>query len=209
MRGFFALNGILFIISAPSGAGKTSLVKALIQSMSDIAVSVSHTTRLQRKGEIDGADYHFVTQDVFLGMVDRGEFIEHAQVYGNYYGTSKVAVERQLRAGQNIILEIDWQGMQQVKCIWPESVSIFVLPPSRSALESRLMARGQDDDTVIAQRMAQARDEMLQYKASDYLLVNDDFDETLKNLLIIVESQSFRTSHQTLRNRNLLAELLL
>jgi guanylate kinase len=153
-------TGTLYTVSAPSGAGKTSLVEALVQGDVHLSASVSHTTRPMRPGEQDGVNYHFVTQAAFQAMLSHNAFLEHAQVFGNYYGTSQQWVEQQLQAGRDVILEIDWQGAEQVKRLRPDSLAIFILPPSREALEQRLTKRGQDDASVIARRMAQAVDEI-------------------------------------------------
>lgn len=192
-----APQGTLFVISAPSGAGKTSLVQALLQSLPGVGVSVSHTTRDQRPGEIPGQDYHFVSGQQFQKMIEAGEFLEHAEVFGRYYGTSRERVQDDLARGQDLILEIDWQGARQVRELMPGCVSIFILPPSRSVLEQRLRKRGQDSDGVIANRMQSATDEMSHYQEFDYLLVNDDFDQTLQRLMGIVESDRYRTARQT------------
>ena len=167
-------KGTLFTISAPSGAGKTSLVSALLDCCDDIRVSVSHTTRPIRPGETDGVNYHFVNEGHFLGMLERTEFLEHARVFGNLYGTSQVWVEQQLAEGIDVILEIDWQGAEQIKRQMPDSQSIFILPPSRAALEQRLTSRGQDDSEVIARRMSEAVEEMSHYVESDFLVINSE-----------------------------------
>jgi len=189
-------TGTLFTVSAPSGAGKTSLVNALIQRCVNLRVSVSHTTRPIRPGEKDGVNYHFVTEGDFLEMLERAEFLEHARVFGNLYGTSSVWVERQLRQGRDIILEIDWQGVQQVKRLMPQTRSIFILPPSRQALLQRLKLRGQDDPGTIESRMNAAVAEMSHYVESDYLVINKDFDQALADMQSIVESQRLLTSRQ-------------
>ncbi len=148
--------GTLYIVSAPSGAGKTSLVKALLERVEGISVSVSHTTRAPRPGERDGQDYHFIDRERFEALVAAGEFLEHAQVFGNFYGTARATLVEQLQAGEDVILEIDWQGARQVHAAFPEAVKVFILPPSREALYRRLRARGQDSEAVIARRMAEA-----------------------------------------------------
>lgn len=175
----------LYIISAPSGAGKTSLVDALLKKLSDVRVSVSHTTRPMRPGEQNGVNYNFVSEDEFQREVNEGGFLEHAEVFGNYYGTSQAWVDIQRNQGTDVILEIDWQGAQQVRRLVPEAISVFILPPSRQALRSRLEGRGQDDAAVIERRMAQARDEMSHYAEFDYLVVNDDFEHALQDLKAI------------------------
>jgi len=201
-------TGTLFTVSAPSGAGKTSLVKALIESTPGLCVSVSHTTRPMRPGEQNGVNYHFVEAEEFHAMLDGAEFLEHAQVFGNLYGTSQTWVEAQLNAGTDVILEIDWQGAQQVKRLLPQTLSIFILPPSRATLKQRLTARGQDDTAIIAARMAEATEEMSHYVEGDFLVVNQDFDKALGELQAIITCQRLRTSRQQENLDNLLQDLL-
>ena len=201
-------KGTLFTVSAPSGAGKTSLVNALIQRDSRLRVSVSHTTRPRRPGERDGVNYHFVGEQVFRDMLERAEFLEHAQVFGNLYGTSQTWVEQQLAAGLDVILEIDWQGAQQVKKLIPGTRAIFILPPSRATLLQRLTARGQDDNAIIDARMAEAVEEMSHYVEGDYLVVNQDFDVALAELQAIFTCQRLRTSRQQTELAQLLQDLL-
>jgi guanylate kinase len=201
-------TGTLFTVSAPSGAGKTSLVNALIRHDRQLRVSVSHTTRPRRPGETDGVDYHFIDAATFQFMLARTEFLEHAQVFGNLYGTSQAWVEQQLRAGIDVILEIDWQGAQQVKKLMHRTQSIFILPPSRATLQQRLTARGQDDSATIAARMAEAVEEMSHYVEGDYLVVNQDFDRALAELQAIVSCQRLRTSRQQVELAELLRDLL-
>ena len=189
-------TGTLYTVSAPSGAGKTSLVNALLARSPALQVSVSHTTRAQRPGEQDGVNYHFVDEATFLGMLEKTEFLEHARVFGNLYGTSQGWVETQLAAGTDVILEIDWQGAAQVKCLLPDTCGIFILPPSREALEQRLTGRGQDDPAVIASRLAEAVEEMSHYVQSDYLVVNNDFETALAELEAIVLSHCLQTPRQ-------------
>ena len=200
--------GTLFIVSAPSGAGKTSLVEALVERSPQVCVSISHTTRAMRSGEQDGVSYHFVTEAAFLEMLSRSAFLEHAQVFENYYGTSQDWVDGQLQQGRDVILEIDWQGAEQIKRQRPESVAVFILPPSREALLLRLTARGQDDKQIIERRMSEAVDELSHYLQSEYIVVNDDFDQALDELQCIVESQRLRTETQAERYQSLLMELL-
>lgn len=188
--------GTLYTVSAPSGAGKTSLVNALIQRCPELLVSVSHTTRPIRPGETHGVDYHFIDEAGFLAMLEKAEFLEHARVFGNLYGTSSVWVEEQLQAGRDVILEIDWQGAQQIGKLRPDAKAIFILPPSRAALEQRLNDRGQDDPETIAARMKEAEQEISHYVESDFLVVNQDFDQALAELEAIVVSQRLRTSRQ-------------
>lgn len=199
-----AQTGTLYTVSAPSGAGKTSLVNALVEQCQGIQVSVSHTTRPIRPGEQDGVNYHFVTEGDFLAMLERDDFLENARVFGNLYGTSRIWVENQLTLGHDIILEIDWQGAQQVKRLLPRTRAIFILPPDREALLQRLKLRGQDDPATIEKRMNVAVEEMSHYVASDYLVVNRDFDRALEELRAIVISQRLCTARQ----QDVLADML-
>jgi guanylate kinase len=202
-------SGTLYIISAPSGAGKSSLVKALLETSRDgVALSVSHTTRAPRPGEVDGSDYHFTDVERFTAMVAAGEFLEHAQVFDNFYGTSRQAVEQQLVAGLDVILEIDWQGARAVRACMPATLSIFVLPPSRAELEARLTARGQDDAAVIARRMRDAVSEMSHYDEYDYLIINDVFEQARDQLAAIMQARRLRLAAQQQRQADLLAQLL-
>lgn len=201
-------KGTLYTISAPSGCGKTSLVKALLERMDGIGVSVSHTTRDMRPGEVDGQDYHFVNADKFLAMIHEGEFLEHAQVFRNYYGTSQVAVDTMLNDDQDAILEIDWQGMQKVKQVRPDCIAINILPPSLGALQERLQGRDSDSDEEIAHRMSQAKEEMSHYEECDYIVINDDFETALDELCSIVTSLRLRTGVQSQRHAPLLASLV-
>jgi guanylate kinase len=184
--------GTLFIVSAPSGAGKTSLVKALLGQDTGLTVAVSYTTRAPRPGEIDGVHYHFVDAAVFGAMVADDAFLEYAEVFGNRYGTAEASVRSELEAGRDLVLEIDWQGARQVRARFPAAVSIFILPPSVEVLEERLRGRGQDDARVIASRMAAARAEMSHHSEYDYLAVNDRFDEALAALACIVRAERLR-----------------
>lgn len=202
-------GGTLYIISAPSGAGKSSLLRALLEVMGgELTVSVSHTTRYPRPGEVDGSDYHFVDSAVFAGMVSRGDFLEHAQVFDNHYGTSRQSVVEQLASGVDVILEIDWQGARLVRKLLPEAVSIFILPPSVVALQERLQDRGQDDDEVIARRMGDAVSEMSHYDEYDYLVINDVFQEALDEMVLIMRSGQLRLAPQRRCHAALLADLL-
>ncbi|MEE4661136.1 MAG: guanylate kinase [Halieaceae bacterium] len=201
-------TGTLFTVSAPSGAGKTSLVRALVERCPQLRVSVSHTTREVRPGEQDGVSYHFVTEHVFRDMLSRAEFLEHAQVFNHFYGTSQAWVEEQLAAGSDVVLEIDWQGAAQVKRQIPDAVSIFILPPSREALLQRLKQRGRDGEAVIEQRMSQAVDELSHYAEADYIVVNDQFDTALEELLCVVQCQRLRARLQVVRLSDLLIDLL-
>ena len=201
-------TGTLYIISAPSGAGKTSLVKALIEQTPNLHVSVSHTTRPMRPGETDGVNYHFTDRDNFLKQVEAGDFLEHAEVFGNLYGTSQTAVEQALARGHDIILEIDWQGAEQVRRLMPEAVSVFIAPPSIEALEQRLQNRGQDSDEIIQRRMRDARSEMSHYGEYDYLIINDDFNNTLEELRAIIIARRHRLEAQQARHAQTLKDLL-
>lgn len=201
-------TGTLYTVSAPSGAGKTSLVNALVKRCPDLLVSVSHTTRPMRPGEKDGVNYHFVTENIFLAMLERTEFLEHARVFGNLYGTSGVWVTQQLQRGRDIILEIDWQGAQQVKRLLPQARAIFILPPSREDLQQRLNQRGQDDPDTIKTRMNVAVEEMSHYVESDFLVVNKDFDQALDELQSIVACQRLLTSRQQEVLSGMLRDLL-
>ncbi len=201
-------SGNLYIVSAPSGAGKTSLVRALVEQDARIQVSVSHTTRPARSGECDGLNYHFVGETEFLEMMAKGEFLEHAEVFGNRYGTAEASVQAQLARGQDVILEIDWQGARQVRRRIKEATSIFILPPSRDALAERLRHRAQDSDAVIAARMAQAREELSHYGEFDYLIVNDDFATALADLHAICTAGRLTQVRQHERLTELLSDLL-
>lgn len=203
-----ALSGTLYIISAPSGAGKTSLVHALLEACPGLTVSVSHTTRAQRAAEQDGVHYHFVDESRFVSMIDDGAFLEHAKVFGNRYGTAIGPVLDRLRQGIDVILEIDWQGARQVREAMPQAVSIFILPPSRIELEQRLRGRGQDSDAVIARRMCDAVSEMSHHAEYDYLVVNDDFREARSDLLSIIRARRLRAAAQQQHLADTLDELL-
>nr|WP_298171632.1 guanylate kinase [uncultured Pseudomonas sp.] len=201
-------TGTLYIISAPSGAGKTSLVKALIDSEALIRVSVSHTTRAMRPGEVDGVNYHFTSHEQFHKMLDNSEFLEHAEVFGNLYGTSQAWVEQTLADGYDLILEIDWQGAQQVRRLMPQAKSIFILPPTQEALRHRLTNRGQDSGEIIERRMREAVSEMSHYVEYDYLLINDDFVHALSDLKAIFRANQLLQGPQQQRHAGLLSELL-
>lgn len=202
-------SGTLYILSAPSGAGKSSLLRALLDAMEgSVAVSVSHTTRKPRAGEINGSDYHFVDVATFQAMVGEGVFLEHARVFDNYYGTSRPAVEQQLAAGQDVVLEIDWQGARLVRELMPESTGIFILPPSREALRERLQGRGQDDAAVIERRMRDAISEMSHYDEYDYLVINDVFERAHEDLVAILRSRRLRLAQQSQGQAGLLHALL-
>jgi len=200
--------GTLFVFAAPSGAGKTSLVKALLENMDGISVSVSHTTRAMRPGEEDGIDYHFVDIPTFEQMAGQDAFLEHAKVFDNYYGTSRTGIEQQLALGMDVILEIDWQGAAQVRKLMPETVGVFILPPSREALEERLRGRGTDSEEIIARRMRDAQSESSHYSEFDYVVINDDFDTALAELQAIVTCRRQRLAAQTWRHGKMLKALL-
>tara|TARA_X000000950_G_C13710756_1_gene576080 strand:- start:127 stop:747 length:621 start_codon:yes stop_codon:yes gene_type:complete len=201
-------QGQLFVISAPSGAGKTSLVAATIARVSDLTVSVSHTTRSPRPGEVDGRDYHFVDQSEFDALITSQALFEHAQVFGNFYGTSKEAIESQLASGIDVILEIDWQGASQVRMMAPDAVSIFILPPTRDALRARLIGRQQDDSTIIDARMAEADETIEQAPHFDYWVINDDFEIALGQLKSIIISHRQRRPQIQAKHPNFLEKLL-
>ena len=201
--------GTLYVVSAPSGAGKTSLVRALLDSSGDeLVLSVSHTTRAPRPGEVNGRDYHFVDVETFRRMIDDEAFLEHARVFDNYYGTARQSIETQLAQGRDVILEIDWQGARQVRQALPQSVGIFILPPSREALRDRLCARGQDDEAVIARRKRDAVNEISHYGEYDYLVINDVFDTARDDLASILRCRRLHLDTQRQRHDALLASLL-
>lgn len=202
------LQGTLYIFAAPSGAGKTSLVKALVEKVDNIEVSVSHTTRIPRPGEVDGINYHFIDIAAFQAMVAKGDFLEHAQVFDNFYGTARAKIEQRLAAGVDVILEIDWQGARQVRAQFPDCIGVFILPPSRQGLEERLRGRGQDEEEVIARRMRDAVSEMSHYAEFDYLVINDDFQTALAELAAIVTARRLRTEIQASRHKQILQTLL-
>lgn len=203
--------GTLYIVSSPSGAGKSSLLSALLARFNDdqrMQLSISHTTRGMRPGEADGVHYHFVDKSEFQAQIDRGAFFEWAEVFGNYYGTSRETIERCLDQGIDVFLDIDWQGARQIRDQLPEARSIFILPPSLPILEQRLHGRGQDSDEVIRHRMAQAVAEMSHYDEYDYLIVNDDFETSLQQLASIIYAERTRLAAQRLRHADLLDRLL-
>lgn len=200
--------GNLFIVAAPSGGGKTSLVKKLIETMTDIEVSTSHTTRAMRPGEEHGIDYFFVDENEFIGMVNDNEFIEHARVFNHLYGTSEKQIKARLAAGIDIVLDIDWQGAEQIRRTFPQAVSIFIIPPSLDALKNRLMARRQDNDSVIMERMIKAQDELSHYPEFDYLIVNDDFEHAAIELSAIIHANRLLMARQVNKQAKLLSFLL-
>lgn len=194
----------LFTISAPSGAGKTSLVKALLEKRDSVAVSVSHSTRAKRPGEVDGVAYHFVALSEFEQMVAEDAFLEHARVFDNCYGTARASVEALLASGRHVILEIDWQGARQVKAKLPDTIGIFILPPSREQLEQRLRARKTDDEAIIARRMRAADREMSHFGDAEFLVINDDFEQALFDLDAIIHSQGLTLARQRLKHQALI-----
>ena len=203
-----AAKGLLLAISAPSGAGKTSLVRALAKRDPVLSVSVSHTTRPRRPTEREGVNYHFIDREVFLETAGEGGFLEHALVFGHHYGTSLENVQRERAAGRDVILEIDWQGAAQVLRTAPETISIFVAPPSKEALRQRLVARGEDAMETIERRLREARAEMSHYRDYDYLVINDDFDSTLEDMEAIVRAERLKRGVLSDRRRNLIDDLL-
>lgn len=199
--------GTLYIVSAPSGAGKTSLVRALLAADPRVKLSISYTTRAMRPGEEDGRDYHFVTTEVFEAMRAHGDFLESAEVHGNLYGTSRAWIVQHMQAGDDILLEIDWQGALQVRRLMPESIGIFVLPPSIDALAQRLAGRATDSPEVIARRVSAARDEIRHVEEFDYVMINNDFEEATRDLIAIVRAVRLRLPAQLLRHRPLIDSL--
>lgn len=204
------IQGTLYIVSAPSGAGKSSLIQALLktQPLYDTQVSISHTTRPIRPGEVHGEHYYFVPITEFERMIAQDAFLEHAQVFGNYYGTSREAIEQILATGVDVFLDIDWQGAQQIRRRMPQARSVFILPPSKEELDRRLRGRGQDSEEVIARRMAQAVAEMAHHAEYDYLIVNDDFNTALLDLKTIIRAERLRLGRQKLRHDALITKLL-
>lgn len=202
------VQGTLYVVSAPSGAGKTSLVKAMLKQDAKIVVSVSHTTRDIRPGEVDGSDYNFVSMDQFNRMIEDADFLEFAEVFTNKYGTSQRWVEAQLAQGKDVILEIDWQGAQQIRRLMPNCLSIFILPPSRDELEQRLTSRGTDSEEVIGLRMSEAVNEMSHYAEYDFLVINDDFDVALEELHAVFLAERMKIAQQQDRCHDLLVSLL-
>lgn len=202
------MTGTLYIVAAPSGAGKSSLVNALLEREPGIVLSISHTTRPPRSGDVDGQHYHFINRGVFERLVADGAFIEHAEVFGNLYGTSRAAVEPLLAAGRDVLLEIDWQGARQVRKAYPECMSVFILPPSREELERRLRTRAADSAVTIARRLVESRDEIAHAGDFDYIVVNDQFADALGDLRAIVTTRRLRREAQLLRHAALIDDLL-
>jgi guanylate kinase len=201
------MSGNLFIVSAPSGAGKTSMVNALLAHNKEIALSVSYTSRPPRPGETDGVDYHFVSRETFLSMARHGDFLESAEVYGNLYGTSQSWIESQTAGGRDILLEIDWQGAAQVRKKFPDCISIFILPPTLQALETRLKGRAQDSAEVIARRILSAREDITHVAEFDYVIINDKLDEALRQLDAVVVAAGLRRDRQLVRQQDLINQL--
>jgi guanylate kinase len=202
------MSGTLFILSAASGTGKTSLVKALLENCPNLKVSISNTTRNKRAGELDGVHYHFTAKEQFVDMISQGAFLEHAEVFGNYYGTARQMVEDTLKQDIDVILEIDWQGAQQVRHSYPNAVSVFIMPPSRAALRQRLEGRGQDSADIINQRLNGAITDMSHFVEFDYVVINDDFDIALEDLIAIVKASRLRQNIQVIRHQQRIQGLL-
>lgn len=203
------VKGRLIVVCAPSGAGKTTLVDALLQAMPNLKLSISHTTRPIRPGEQDGINYYFVTETDFKKLLDARDFLEYAKVYDNYYGTSKVWVEEQLKQGSDIILELDWQGAQQIKAMYHNKATfIYILPPSLDGLQERLKKRGQDKPEIIEKRLSKAKEDIAHYNEFDYLIVNDNLTSATEQLISIITSLSLTIDVQKLKLKNLLHKLL-
>jgi guanylate kinase len=200
-------KGNLYVVTAPSGAGKTTLVLALLAAEPQVQLSVSYTTRAPREGEADGRDYHFVTREKFVEMINHGDFLEHAEVHGNLYGTSQSWITDAISSGRDILLEIDWQGAQQVRKIFPEAIGIFILPPSAAILEQRLRNRGKDSEEAIRQRLINAREEIGHVDEFDYAIVNEHIDLAVRDIVGIVRAERCRLAKQSLRHGELIASL--
>jgi guanylate kinase len=200
-------KGNLFVVTAPSGAGKTTLVAALLAADANVQLSISYTTRDPRAGEVNGKDYHFVERAEFERMINAGELLEHAEVYGNYYGTSQVWINQVIQNGRDILLEIDWQGAQQVRRLFPDAIGLFVLPPSLETLESRLRNRGKDSEEVIAKRMAVARTECSHVDEFDYVIVNEHIDDAVRDIVAVVRAQRLTLAGQSQRHTALISSL--
>ena len=202
------MSGKLYVVAAPSGAGKTTLVRLLLDNGPGVHLSISYTTRAPRPGEADGREYHFVDVATFRAMMVRGDFLEWAEVHGNFYGTSKVWIGDQLAAGHDVLLEIDWQGAQQVRAVFPEAIGVFILPPSKQALRERLGGRGQDSEAVIERRMRDAVSEMVHYVEYDFLVVNDRFEDACEELGSLITAHRLQVGPQSVRLQGLLRDLL-
>ena len=201
-------TGILFVVAAPSGGGKTSLTRALLERDRGIRLSVSYTTRQPRPGERDGVDYHFIPTDRFIALRDAGEFLEHAHVHGNWYATSASWLKAQIASGQDVLLEIDWQGAAQVRALIPSSIHVFILPPSLAQLEERLHRRGQDDAVTIGRRLEAARDEIRHCAEFNYVIINQDFASAVDDLSAIVRASRLRAAQQCVRHEALIRQLI-
>jgi guanylate kinase len=202
------MSGNLFIVWAPSGAGKSSLIAALLEKDSNVRQSVSFTTRAPREGEVEGKHYHFVTRDVFQKMITSGDFLEHAEVYGNFYGTSKKWIDNARQNGYDVVMAIDWQGAQQIHKIFPDIVGVFILPPSLEVLRQRLTARGQDSAEVVARRLASAHEDMSHLGEFDYVIINNEFADAVSDLLAIFRSQRLKRETQFKRNNDIISKLI-
>ena len=202
------MSGLLFVVSAASGTGKTSLVKALLDRTTNLHVSVSHTTRGQRPGELNGVHYHFIAKEDFQSQINEGGFIEYAEVFGNYYGTSQAKVKEQLQKGHDVLLEIDWQGADQVRKLFPDAIQIFILPPSQFDLRQRLSNRGTDSVDVIEHRLGCAVTDMQQYVNFDYIIINDSFDRALSELEAVITANRLTLKQQSTRHADLITKLL-
>lgn len=200
--------GNLYVISAPSGAGKTTLVKALVESVANITVSISHTTRPRRPAEIDNVNYHFVDEAEFQRMIEHGDFLEYATVFNAFYGTSRKWVEQTLLRGLDVILEIDWQGCQQIQILFPDCISIFILPPSVNDLANRLRTRNQDKPQIIAERLTDAKETVSHIYEFDYVIINDDFNHALNDLKIVIQAGRLTQKHQTAKFAKILAQFV-
>ena len=200
-------RGNIYVVTAPSGAGKTTLVRALLATDHQVQLSVSFTTRAPRTGEVNGKDYNFVTREAFEAMIAAGSLLEHAEVFGNYYGTSQTWIESMLAQGQDILLEIDWQGAQQVRRLLPEAIGIFILPPSLAALEARLNGRGKDSAEVIARRLAAAKEEISHVDEFDYVIINDHFEEALRDMVSVVRAERLRLGKQSTLHEAMIAAM--
>jgi guanylate kinase len=201
------MSGNLFIVTAPSGAGKTSLVRALLAADANVQLSISYTTRAMRPGEADGRDYHFVSREQFQQMLGQGEFLESAEVYGNYYGTSQTWINQVMESGKDILLEIDWQGAAQVRRLFPAAIGVFILPPSLPALQQRLQGRGQDSAETIARRMEAAREDISHVGEFDYAIINDEFDVAVDDLRAVFRAERLKIDRQLARHRDLISML--
>jgi guanylate kinase len=201
------MRGLLFVVTAPSGAGKSSLINAVLAEEARLRLSVSYTTRAPRPGELNGREYHFVDEATFLGMLERGEFLEAAEVHGHRYGTAQTVIREILSGGFDLVLEIDWQGAQQVRRIEPGCIGIFILPPSLGELERRLRARGQDSEAVIQRRMTNAREELSHAGEFDYAIINNEFESAKRDLLAVIRAERARTARQLERHPELFSPL--